>query len=107
MPGGGPAYFDIPAAPGLKGMLGVAARLNADGSVSLRLDPILSRVIAGRTNPDGTAAMMVRTFQTVRTVGSGDTLVLVNPLSPAAGAGGRSLLLFVTPAVVAAPDPAR
>jgi hypothetical protein len=62
-------------------------RVNSDDSVTLVLHPSFS---------DGTVKREIRTLRTVR---SGDTMVLVLP-SPIPDAGGKNLLLFVTPTLL-------
>jgi len=81
-------------------ILGVMPRVNGDNSVTLQLRPTFSRLVAGRTNPDGTPLIETKEVHTSRTLSSGATLLLVSSLPGATGASSRYLLLFVTPTVL-------
>lgn len=67
--------------------LAVTPRVNSDDSVTLVLHPVLL---------DGTAKHEIKTTRTVK---SGDTMVIIVPPS-APSAGGKNLLLFVTPTIL-------
>ncbi len=86
----------VAAQPDVKSFrFAVTPHVNSDDSIALRLHPALSRRAPGTLNPGATT---VQDIHILRTVKSGDTLVLTK-LFP--GAAGRDqLLLFVTPTLV-------
>lgn len=89
----------VPALPTVESFTFAATpRVNSDGTVTLALHPQAALRVAGKTNPDGTPATALQDLRTLRTVRSGDTLVIAN-LFPGA-AGDRQLLLFVTPTIL-------
>lgn len=77
----------LPSQVVLSETFAVTPCINSDDSVTLALHPVLL---------DG---MVKREINTLRTVKSGDTMVFVMR-SNARTAGGKSLLLFVTPTIV-------
>ena len=77
----------LPSQVVLSETFAVTPRINSDDSVTLALHPVLL---------DGTVK---REIKTLRTVKSGDTLLIV--LAPnARTVGGKSILLFVTPTII-------
>lgn len=79
--GAGGETFQFAAAP----------RVNSNHTVTLRLHPSLSRRVGGTT-------LVTQEMRTLRTVPTGETIVLMNVFSQAAG--DKNLLLFVTPTVL-------
>ena len=78
----------------------VTPRVNSDDTVTLALHPQAAWRVAGKSNPDGTPVVTTQGLRTLRTVRSGDTLVITNLFAGAAGAKGEQLLLFVTAAII-------
>lgn len=78
----------------------VTPRVNSDDTVTMALHPQATWHVAGKTAPDGTLAATTQDLRTLRTVRSGDTLVITNLFAGAAGAKGEQLLLFVTPTII-------
>ena len=68
-----------------------APRVNSNHTVTLRLHPSVSRRVAGKPAVN-------QEVRTLRTVPTGETIVLMNVFPQAAG--GKNLLLFVTPTVL-------
>ncbi len=78
----------------------VTPRVNSDDTVTMALHPQATWRVVGKTNSDGTPTATTQDLHTLRTVRSGDTLVLTNLFAGAAGAKGEHLLLFVTPTII-------
>lgn len=90
----------VPALPAVESFTFAATpRVNSDDTVTLALHPQAVLRVAGKTSPDGTPATALQDLRTLRTVRSGDTLVITNLFPGAAGAGSQ-LLLFVTPTIM-------
>lgn len=79
----------------------VTPRVNSDNTLTLALHPKMSWRVSGRTSPRGLRGRNLSlNLQTLRTIRSGDSLVLTNIFAGAAGVDGGQLLLFVTPTIL-------
>ena len=80
-------------------------RINSDDTLTLALRPKMSWRAVGKANPPGLLARNQSwDLQTLRTLRSGDTLVITNLFPDATGVKGTQLLLFVTPTLMSNED---
>ena len=96
----------IPALPNVKTFSFAATpRVNSDDTLTLALRPKMSWRAVGKANPPGLLARNQSwDLQTLRTLRSGDTLVITNLFPGATGVKGTQLLLFVTPTLMPGAD---
>ena len=96
----------IPALPNVETFSFAATpRVNSDDTLTLALRPKMSWRAAGKTAPLGLLARNQSwDLETLRTLRSGDTLVISNLFPGATGVKGDQLLLFVTPTLMPGED---
>lgn len=96
----------IPALPNVETFsFAVTPRVNSDDTLTLALCPKMSWRAVGKANPPGLLARNQSwDLETLRTLRSGDTLVITNLFVGATGVKGDQLLLFVTPTLMPGED---